>query len=50
MSLTLRSSDNNSLLQVLDHEGETAGGEAHRVCAVQYDERVVPFIPIGLLS
>lgn len=40
----LRSSDNNSLLQILNHKGKTTGSEAHRIRPMQHNKRIIFFI------
>lgn len=47
---TLRSSDNNSLLQILNHKGKTTGSEAHRIRPMQHNKRIIFFILSNLLS
>lgn len=40
MEATLRSSKNDGLFEILDHEGKTAGCKTHGVSSVNYDECV----------
>ena len=50
MVLTLRPSDDYCFFEVFDHEGKTAGREAHCIRAVDDDEGVKLYISGCVLS